>query len=335
MKSIKLICASMLLIMALLFALTFPPVKAQSKKPDLAYLRGKIKFRNASETEWQTATGTTAELPANGDLKIGKDQQISLKLPETGKLRANESTVFSYRTKTEDSTAIKLFIGSLECQANKLEEDQGVEITTPHGVAGIRGTEFAVHAERKKFSEIPVTEGTVHVSTKGSGGTVSAGRYFRVGIDTATGNKQLLRKGAIQRRHKLIWQHWEQKKDRFFLREKLKQLRFKRQQFLLQKQAYPEREQENLDKKISKVNKQIKKNEEKLKQTQKQQKNVRQNYQKLRSSILKKRGKLMQKRVRALRDYRKERIRKLREFESDRQNQFKKFKQQRQQEMNK
>jgi hypothetical protein len=96
----------------------------------------------------------------------------------------------TWREGTTD-TSLDLRVGSIQGQVRKVSADSNYEISTPHGVAGIRGTDFAVDVVNNGNGTYTVTftsiTGTVVASAVVNGQlqtkTLSGGEYWTVGGD--------------------------------------------------------------------------------------------------------------------------------------------------------
>lgn len=308
-------------LVGLILVVAGPVCGAEEQPPGISYLQGEVNYRDAGETEWRAAGDTEVGLPAAGDLKVEKGEQVKLDLPDVGQIKVNESTVFSYKTTGADTLALNLFIGSVKCEIDELDTGGEVTVSTPHGVTGVRGTAFAAQAEQEEFSEIPVTEGEVYVEAADSRATVTAGEFLRVGE-----SEGVLRRDSLKKRHKLIWQRWRRKRNHFFLRQKLRRLKFRKQQLERKSQVTEAEPGEKIIERIEALEAEISKLEAKLEELQSARQKTEQKYRALREKILEKRDNLMQKRLEDLENFRKQRLEKRKEFESDRQKRFEEFK---------
>ena len=105
----------------------------------------------------------------------------------------------SWREGTTD-TSLDLKVGSIQGQVRKVSADSNYEISTPHGVAGIRGTDFAVDVINNGNGTYTVTftslTGTVVASAVVNGQlqtkTLSGGESWTVGGDVVPVEIKLL-----------------------------------------------------------------------------------------------------------------------------------------------
>ena len=92
---------------------------------------------------------------------------------------------------SSSSVLVDLEVGSLVVQTKKLNKKSNFEISTPLGVAGIRGTEFKMGFDPKAGIQLDVTESTVAFTPRGAGRAmaVRAGR----GLSLAPGRIPIAR----------------------------------------------------------------------------------------------------------------------------------------------
>jgi hypothetical protein len=92
---------------------------------------------------------------------------------------------------SSSSVLVDLEVGSLVVQTKKLNKKSNFEISTPLGVAGIRGTEFKMRFDPKAGIQLDVTESTVAFTPRGAGRAmaVRAGR----GLSLAPGRIPIAR----------------------------------------------------------------------------------------------------------------------------------------------
>jgi hypothetical protein len=140
-----------------------------------------------------TGPGSFVYLSVNGlssAVRVAADTTLLLKtMDRTG----------SYRQGTTD-TSLDLKVGTIQGQVKKVAGDSNYEIQTPHGVAGIRGTDFQVEVVSNGNGTYTVTftslTGTVVASAVVNGQlqtkTLSGGESWTVGGDVVPVQIKLL-----------------------------------------------------------------------------------------------------------------------------------------------
>lgn len=185
------------------------------KSAEPGTMHGQARVRSVhGPASYTTPDGATHNLTANVVLQpgsvitTGPDAFAYIQVNGiTSAIRVSENTtlavdrmdvVGSSREGTHD-TGLNLKVGSIVGQVKKVSADSRYEISTPHGVAGIRGTDFSVSVTSDGNGQYTVTftslTGTVVASAVVDGTiqthTLSGGESWTVGGDVHPVNIQL------------------------------------------------------------------------------------------------------------------------------------------------
>ncbi len=103
------------------------------------------------------AAGVTLRTGENGTCDVSVNGTASaVRLTNNTTLQIPTMSYVGTAREGDTTTMLNLMSGSVLGNVKKISANSRYEITTPHGVAGIRGTDFRVEA-------IPTQDGTFHV----------------------------------------------------------------------------------------------------------------------------------------------------------------------------
>jgi len=105
----------------------------------------------------------------NDDIVTSDNSFCDIKIGESIiRIKAQTSVKFSTLVKTgsTENITIGLTSGKMLCKPKKLLKDESFFVKTPTAVAGVRGTQFAIEADRLKTTRIKVFKGEVRVARR-------------------------------------------------------------------------------------------------------------------------------------------------------------------------
>ncbi len=292
---------------SILFDLFFLPVSVRAtdgKTLAVQYVDTPVKFRSADSTRWEDLSGTTAELPKSGDFLVEEDGGVELK-SEDARVNLNEKSGLSYRLSEDTADQIRLNHGSLktEVESGEKEKEEKLQLETPMGSLGIRGTEFGVSFERSGRSEVFVDTGRVALRTDRDRTKVSENEYVAFGQRGVEPTERILDRGAIPDRFRITWNRWE-------LNQRIRRLKQRRDQ-ALEKIQELQNPSDTLPKKLQKI-------EDKLYEFRDRYQSLNDKYEAYRKRLEKKRGDFIRQRKQAFDEFRRRRMKEMRELERDR-----------------
>ncbi len=144
---------ALLLVLSLAGVLTFSLAwAAESNKASIAFMEGKVLFKDGRKGEWKAAAVGT-ELGKTHYLKTEKGAKAELKLPDGSVIRVApdsqirmKSLIFGKsKVQKERDFDMKLEAGRIWANVSKaVGGDQNFKIETGNAVAGVRGTVFQI-----------------------------------------------------------------------------------------------------------------------------------------------------------------------------------------------
>ncbi len=144
----------------------------------LDYIVGDVKVDTTGMDQNIIEAQVGDELGKNAKIITGFDSSVELVLRSGSVIKISENSEFIINELTQDQNGnskkslFSLVKGKVRAVVAKLTgDDESFEITTPNGVASVRGTDFGVTAGNNNNSDIIVLNGAVEVTT-GSGSPV-------------------------------------------------------------------------------------------------------------------------------------------------------------------
>ena len=194
-------------------------VDSSEEKLSVRYIDTPVKFRSATNTDWQTLPDTATALPESGDLLVEEGGALDLRSADSTAISLNEQSGLSYRLSEDTVDRLRLNHGSLKTTVEETAPERTrLRLETPMGSLGIRGTEFGVSFERSGRSEVYVDTGKVALRTGEERRGVGPGEYLAFGSGEGRSPNRILEEGNIPERYQLTW-------SRFRLKERLDALR--------------------------------------------------------------------------------------------------------------
>jgi hypothetical protein len=126
------------------------------------------------------AAGVTLRTGPDGEADISVNGTASaLRLTNKTTLNIPSMSYVGTAREGDTTTMLNLMTGAVLGNVKKISANSRYEITTPHGVAGIRGTDFKVEA-------IPTSEGNFHVRFDSITGVVTVSAVVNGVVQTHT-----------------------------------------------------------------------------------------------------------------------------------------------------
>lgn len=184
----------------------------------VTFVKGDVEYRPATDERWTPIEDTGVSLPLDADLKVEDDAALEIKPGDTGTLKLNEQTGITLNQSGDSTLNLDLGYGSAKIDApensNRMDT---IQLETPTGIIGVRGTEFGASHEQSDRSEVYVTEGSVSLEANEDRATVSTGQFAAFG---ASENEQgIFQQGPLLDRHRTVWKYWGVQKKLQPLRE--------------------------------------------------------------------------------------------------------------------
>lgn len=267
-----------------------------------------VKFRPADQTQWRDLSGTTAELPESGDFLVEEDGAVELRT-EDSEINLNEKSGLNYRLTQDTADQLRLNHGSVKTEVNsgESEKETKLQLETPMGSLGIRGTEFGVSFEQSGRSEVYVDTGEVVLRTDRDRTQVADQEYVAFGQRGVEPTNKILDRGGLPDRYRVTWSRWS-------LHQQILRLERKRERILNRID-----EQDNTsNEKDSSVQKELNNLENRLAELRDQYQPLNEEYESYRKRLEKKRGNFIRKRRQAFNEYRRRRMKQMREMRNER-----------------
>jgi tetratricopeptide (TPR) repeat protein len=135
-------------------------------------VQGTIEFQGKGDTRWQTVKLNDTFCPGD-KLRALEKSRASVILSNESVLRLNENTSITLEdVKAEGTSMIDLFKGAAHFFSRR---PRSLDVNTPYGIAGARGTEFLITVEANR-TFVTVYEGEILASNQAGSLTLTSGQ---------------------------------------------------------------------------------------------------------------------------------------------------------------
>jgi tetratricopeptide (TPR) repeat protein len=160
------------LVVGLLFAVAAPQLLAS--EAEVVGIQGKGEAREASSNTWRPAV-LKEKLGGGAFVRTGDLSTMALLMQDRTQLRLSQNSLLQIKeSPTVAGAPTRLDLRAGRAWANAKDRSPNVVIETPHAVAGIRGTEWALEVDPAGRTLLAVFSGTVEFGN--AQGSVSVGR---------------------------------------------------------------------------------------------------------------------------------------------------------------
>lgn len=147
-------------------------------------IKGKV-FEKAKTAKDFTPASIGDKLKGDTFLKTDKKSSAIIILNNGSQITIGEQSMVminDFLVKSQkDKTSIGVCFGKIDLQVKKLTKDEGLDVTTPTAVAGVRGTKFEVEALPDGSSIVSVDEGNVKLDS--DAGATDLGKDQNAGLN--------------------------------------------------------------------------------------------------------------------------------------------------------
>ena len=135
-------------------------------------VQGTIEFQGGGDSRWQTVKLNDTFCPGD-KLRAQEKSRADVVLSNESVLRLNENTSINLEdVKAEGTSMVELFKGAAHFFSRR---PRSLDVRTPYGIAGARGTEFLIRVEENK-TFMSVYEGEILASNQAGSLTLTSGQ---------------------------------------------------------------------------------------------------------------------------------------------------------------
>ena len=176
MKRASLCCFGLVVCAALLLAALCPSLsfaqRCERWAAKAVSVQGTIEFQGAGDSRWQTVKLNDTFCPGD-KLRAQEKSRADVVLSNDSVLRLSENTSITLEdVKAEGTSTVELFKGAAHFFSRR---PRSLDVRTPYGIAGARGTEFLVTVEANK-TFLTVYDGEILAANQAGSLIVTSGQ---------------------------------------------------------------------------------------------------------------------------------------------------------------
>ena len=176
MKRASLCCFGLVVCAAVVWAALCPSLsfaqRCERWAAKAVSVQGTIEFQGAGDSRWQTVKLNDTFCPGD-KLRAQEKSRADVVLPNDSVMRLSENTSITLEdVKAEGTSTVELFKGAAHFFSRR---PRSLDVRTPYGIAGARGTEFLVTVEANK-TFLTVYDGEILAANQAGSLTVTNGQ---------------------------------------------------------------------------------------------------------------------------------------------------------------